>query len=166
MSDLGYTELAYTITTQETYPGWFDMVFNHGNSVFKENWEGGLVQMPSLAGSIGWWFYYSLAGIQPSKRLAGFKEFTINPLFDRRLTHAKGEYQSLYGKIISDWKIEGDSYFLSVEVPENTSAYIHLPTADINKIYESGKPVKGNKIFCKFKTMNGKTLFSVGSGKY
>jgi alpha-L-rhamnosidase len=166
LTDLGYPDIAYTIATQNTYPSWFDMVFGHGNSVFKENWEGGLVQMPSLAGSIGWWFYYSIAGIQPDKTAPGFKTIIINPLFNKDLTWAKGEYQSIYGKIVSDWKIENGKYTLSVEVPANTTAKVYLPVKDVNKILESGKPIKGNKLFPDIKNAGDKCVVVVGSGKY
>ena len=166
LTDLGYPDIAYTIATQNTYPSWFDMVFGHGNSVFKENWEGGLVQMPSLAGSIGWWFYYSLAGIQADKTNPGFKSIIINPLFNKDLTWAKGEYQSIYGKIVSDWKIENGKYILNVEVPANTTAKVFLPGKDINKISESGKLIKENKSFSNIKKVDNKYLLSIGSGKY
>jgi alpha-L-rhamnosidase len=73
----GLGDLAWKIATQESYPGWYDMIFNKKNTVFKENWQGGAVQMPSLAGPIGAWFYRSLGGIRPDE--PGFKTFIVAP---------------------------------------------------------------------------------------
>ena len=127
LSDLGYGELAYTMANQRTYPGWYDMVFNHGSKIFKEDWKGGLVQMPPLGGSLGYWFYYSLAGIQPDTSAPGFKKVIIRPDFVSDLTWVKGEYHSIYGTIKSEWKQEKDIILLTVEIPANTTADLYLP---------------------------------------
>src|SRR5699024_4054760 len=65
LSDLGLKEKAYRMATKKDFPGWYNMIYSGKDSIMKENWEGGLVQMPSLAGPIGYWFFYSLAGIKP-----------------------------------------------------------------------------------------------------
>lgn len=163
---LGYPQIAYAMATQNSYPSWFDMVFNHGNSVLKEAWDGGLVQMPSLAGSIGSWFYSTLAGIRPDPSVPGFKKIIIDPISINGLEWAKASYKSIQGTIVSDWKREEDTYTLKVEIPANTDAKVYLPTTDINKIYESGKLVLKSKDFGSICQENGKTVIQIGSGKY
>jgi len=97
----GLGDLAWKIATQESYPGWYDMIYNKNNSVFKENWQGGLVQMPSLAGPIGAWFYRSLGGIR--SEAPGFKSVIIQP-YTETLDWVKSSYKSPYGLIESNWQ--------------------------------------------------------------
>ena len=166
LSDLGKGELAYKMANQRTYPSWYDMVFNHGSKIFKEDWKGGLVQMPPLGGSLGYWFYYSLAGIQPDPSGPGFRQFIIRPDFVTDLTWVKGEYQSLYGSIKSEWIREIGKLVVTIKIPSNTSAKIFLPTEKVTDITESGKTlVKSNEIAI-LAIENGKTVLQVGSGNY
>lgn len=166
LTDLGYPQIAYTMATQNTYPSWFDMVFNHGNSVLKESWDGGNVQMPSLAGSIGSWFYGTLAGIRSDPSVPGFKKIIIDPVSNPELNWAKASYKSIQGNIISDWKQENGIYTLKVLIPANTTAKVYLPTTDMNKIYESEKLVIKSKGFDSIYQKNGETVIQIGSGNY
>ena len=166
LSDMGEGELAYKMANQRTYPGWYDMVFNHGTKIFKEDWKGGLVQMPPLGGSLGYWFYYSLAGIQPDPAVPGFKNVIIRPDFVSDLSWVNGEYRSLYGNIKSGWKRVKDQLILNIEIPANTTAMVYLPTDNVANITEQDKPVTSNKDFTITFSGNGKTIIQTGSGQY
>ncbi|MCX6224814.1 MAG: hypothetical protein NTV01_08720 [Bacteroidia bacterium] len=122
--------------------------------------------MPPLGGSLGYWFYYSLAGIQPDPAAPGFKNIIIKPDPVSDLTWVKGEYQSVYGTIKSEWKKENKQFVLNIEIPANTTATVYLPAADASGISENGKLVMNNKEFTSVKTENGKTVIKTGSGKY
>ncbi len=166
LSDLGKGELAYKMANQRTYPSWYDMVFNHGSKIFKEDWKGGLVQMPPLGGSLGYWFYYSLAGIQPDPTIPGFKKIVIRPDFVGDLSWVKGEYQSLYGTIKSEWIRENGKLVVNIKIPANTSARIFLPTEKAMDITESGNAISNNRDFTLITSENGKTIIESGSGSY
>ena len=166
LSDLGKGEVAYKMANQRTYPSWYDMVFNHGSKIFKEDWKGGLVQMPPLGGSLGYWFYYSLAGIQPDPSVPGFKQIMIHPDFVTDLTWAKGEYQSRYGTIKSEWIREEGKVVVNISIPANTAARIFLPTEKRTDILENGKTIINNNDFNSLNTENGKTVIGIGSGNY
>jgi alpha-L-rhamnosidase len=166
LSDLGKGEIAYKMANQRTYPGWYDMVFNHGSKIFKEDWKGGLVQMPPLGGSLGYWFYYSLAGIQPDPNAPGFKNVIIKPDFVNDLSWVNGEYKSLYGTIKSEWKHMNNNLVLTIEIPANTTATIYLPTNSIPDISENGNSLINNKDFNSISISNGQTVFQTGSGNY
>jgi alpha-L-rhamnosidase len=43
------------------------------------------------------------------------------------LTFAKARYRSLYGEIVSDWRIESGTFTLSVTVPPGTTATVFVP---------------------------------------
>jgi alpha-L-rhamnosidase len=166
LSNLGQGELAYTMANQRTYPSWYDMVFNHGSKIFKEDWRGGMVQMPPLGGGLGYWLFYSLAGIQPDPAAPGFRNVIIKPDFISDLSWVKGEYQSVYGTIKSEWKKEDNRFVLDIEIPANTTATIYLPAAEASGIRENGKPAINNQDFHSVKMENGRTVIKTGSGKY
>lgn len=166
LSELGHGELAHTLASQRTYPGWYDMVFNHGTRIFKEDWGGGRVQMPPLGGGLGWWFFHSLAGIRPDPEAPGFKNVRIQPDFIGDLTFANGEYRSGYGSVKTGWRREDGRIILSVSIPANTTATIILPSADPSGITESGKSLAGRTEFHSVKTGNGQTTILAGSGDY
>ena len=54
------------------------------------------------------------------------------------LTHAKGELDSPYGRIVSDWILDGRTLKLRVVIPANTHATVHLPGASAQRITEGG----------------------------
>ena len=166
LSDLGKGEVAYKMANQRTYPSWYDMVFNHGSKIFKEDWKGGLVQMPPLGGSLGYWFYYSLAGIQPDPSAPGFKKIIICPDFVNDLTWVKGEYESLYGTIKSEWIRENGKFVVNIKIPANTTAKIVLPTDKLTNITENGKALINNDEFTSISSDKGKTVIETGSGNY
>jgi hypothetical protein len=144
LSNLGLGELAYTLADQRTYPSWYDMVYNHGTKIFKEDWAGGAVQMPPLGGGLGWWFFYGLGGIRPDPEHPGFRNVIIKPDMVSGLDHASATYRSVYGLIRSEWKREKGQITLEVEIPANTTATVYLPAADPKDGYTVKKVGSGH----------------------
>jgi alpha-L-rhamnosidase len=163
LTEHGMGDLAWKIATNPTYPGWFDMIFTLNNSVLKEDWAGKLVQMPSLASPIGEWFYRSLGGIRPSA--PGFKSIIIQP-YTETLDWVTCEYESPYGRIVSNWKREGGKLTMEVTIPANTTATVYIPAKDEAGVTESGKPAaKADGV--KFLRMeNGAAVYATRSGVY
>jgi len=156
-------DLMYTIVNQRDYPG-FATLINDG--VMKENWKGQHAMMPSLGGSVGMWFYQSLLGIQPDKNNPGFKTFVIKPDMVGDLTWAKGWYNSVYGKITSEWSKSERSISIHITIPANTQARVYLPTTNYAAVTESGT-ILSNAIGIKLIGIeNNKMVLEVTSGDY
>jgi alpha-L-rhamnosidase len=104
-------------------------------------------------------YNYSL-GIQRHPQKTAFKEFILKPSPDPsgQITTAKGYYDSMYGRISSEWKSEGSKTTYKFTVPANTSATLYLPAN--KEITESGKRVKA------YETEGNKVLISLTSGAY
>lgn len=169
LTEKGYSDLAYTIATQEDHPGWFYMLRNGATSIW-EVWDA-IAQInhsrnhPAF-GSIGAWYYQSLAGIQPDPDGPGFKKFIIKPEVVGDLTWAKASYNSIHGKIVSDWKRNENKFYIKVIVPVNTTAKIYIPANDLNSIFEGDHPVDQSSQILYIKKDGDKYLFEVGSGTY
>ncbi len=166
LTDLGLPGLAWNIATQTNYPSFIDAVLNRGNSVMKEDWKGGLVQMPSLQGPIGTWFYHSLAGIRLDPQAPGFKRIIIKPEIANNLTWVQAHHDSPYGRIVSNWKREGQKLTMEVTIPANTTATVYVRARDAASVTESNKLASETTGVKFLRTENNAAVYAVGSGTY
>jgi len=131
----GHADLMYSILFKETYPSWFYSI-NQGATTMWERWnsyshdEGfGDASMNSFNhyayGAIGQWFYEGIAGIIPLE--PGYKRILIAPTPGIQLQSVKAEYNSVYGKIESNWEKTGSGLALEVTIPPNTKAEVVIP---------------------------------------
>jgi len=154
LSANGSDDLAYRLLAQKDYPSWLYPVVNGATSIWErlnsytiENGFGGNNSMNSFNhysfGAVAAWMYNYSLGIQRHPEKTGFKEFILRPTPDPNnlITYAKGHYDSVYGRIASEWKVEGDKLIYKATVPPNTTAKLYLPAKSANQILESGKPL-------------------------
>lgn len=130
------SDLAYDFLFNESFPGWLYEV-NLGATTIWERWnsvlEDGTISptgMNSLNhysyGSVEEFMYAYAAGIRPVT--AGYSEFVIDPHPEIRLGYLKASYNSINGRIVSEWEILGNGDIkLHVEVPFATKATLYLP---------------------------------------
>ncbi len=165
LTDHGRTDVAYRLLLNDTYPSWGYML-SKGATTWWERWNGdsGDPSMNSYNhyafGSVIAWVYRYMSGIDTTLGSPGFKKIVIRPHLDPRVTFARGEYESIYGKIVTDWKGTANGPFrLRVTIPANTTADIFLPAATRAQVTESGKRVEARQ--------EGESLLvSIGSGSY
>lgn len=165
LMEIGRNDLLWLIVTQEDYPGWGHML-KQGATTWWEQWNGHASQIHSCFTSLDGWFSQGLAGIRPDSAAPGFKKIIIKPAVVGNLTWVKCHYDSTYGRIISNWKREGDKLTMEVTIPANTTATVFVPAKDEASVTESGKPAnqaKGMKII---RFENHAAAFEVGSGTY
>ena len=130
-----------------------------------------------LLGDLVIWEYEYLGGIRAVK--PGYKEFSIKPLLVDGVEWVNCSYDSIYGKIVSNWKKSGCALSQHIEIPANTTALIYFPSSAYGPIVSSGptSPASSSsyvidktaieKAGGKFVATEGDYLvFSFGSGKY
>lgn len=159
-------DLAYRIANQRDYPGWGYMLAK-GATTLWESWEypdNAPSQNHPMFGSVDEWFYRSLLGINPAA--PGFEKITIKPQPAGDLTWARGSYDSVRGKIGSDWKIENRHFILKVTIPANTRAEVWIPSKENGTLTEGGKPIKDGAGLKLIKVENGYAVVETGSGNY
>jgi len=155
-------EVAYRVATQRDYPGWGFMLAE-GATTLWESWEypdNASSQNHPMFGSTEEWFYRTLLGINPAE--PGFRKITIKPQPAGDMKWAKGSYASICGKIVSDWKIEGNTYTLSVEIPANTSAKVYVKTTRPEQVNCNGQVhyIGFNDGYAVYETPSGKYIFT------
>jgi alpha-L-rhamnosidase len=111
-------------------------------------------------GSVMAWVYRYVAGIDTTPDAPGFKQIVIHPHLDTRMPSARAEYESVYGKIVSDWSGGANGPFtLKVTIPPNTNATVFLPLIPGKRVTENGNPVEG-------RAQGALYVVRVGSGIY
>lgn len=146
LSQNGHTKEAYDLLLKDDFPSWLYQV-RQGATTIWEHWDGirpdGSMWSPDMNsfnhyayGSVAEWLYRTVAGIDTSEEEPGFKRAVIAPQIGGDLDHVKCSYESIYGQIRSDWKTDGHTVTLDVEIPCNTRAEIRL--TDAAEIIDSG----------------------------
>lgn len=165
LTESGQSGLANRIVNQEDYPSW-KTLSHHG--VLSEKWDGGGAQMPTCGGSVGMWFHSSVLGIRPDPTGPGFKRFILAPQPDPAsgLTWAKGHYDSIRGRIVSDWKIDKDQFAFHCEIPPNTTARVLIPTTSADTVQIDGLAATSCKQVKFIKMTESCAVYEAGSGRY
>jgi alpha-L-rhamnosidase len=174
LSRYGFTDVAYDLLLQETYPSWLYPV-KMGATTIWERWDGqktdSTFQDPGMNsfnhyayGAIGDWMYRVCAGIETSS--PGYKTIVIQPNPTGKLEFARASYESSYGNISSGWERKDGKIIIRVRIPANVKATIILPSEAASKITEGGKPLNGVADFSNIRTENKKVLLDAGSGEY
>ena len=174
LSRAGYTDVAYDLLLQETYPSWLYPV-KMGATTIWERWDGqktdstfqdeGMNSFNHYAyGAIGDWMYRTSAGIETLE--PGYRVLSIAPHPSSKLSYAKAEFDSPYGKIASGWERKDGKIIVRVTIPANSKATIFLPASDPSKITQNGNPLSDQKTAVS--TENGEKRIGLprGSGEY
>jgi alpha-L-rhamnosidase len=82
------------------------------------------------------------------------------------LAFARASHESLYGTIISDWKIREESFSWNVTIPPNTTATVFFPANDRNSVTEGGMPADQSEGVKFLRVENGVAVYTIGSGSY
>jgi alpha-L-rhamnosidase len=170
----GRDDIAYKLLLNETYPSWLYQV-KLGATTMWERWNGwtpekgfageGMNSFNHYAfGSVGQYLYSSVGGIQSGG--PGYKIIRIEPTIGEGLTWAKASYDSIHGRIVSDWKLQEGKLLLDVTIPANTTATISIPAASIQSVTESGTPITKDRGITLVKMDGDRVIISVVSGVY
>ncbi len=150
LDEEGRSDVAYKLLLSDSYPSWGYMV-SKGATTWWERWNGdtgdpGMNSYNHYAfGSVMAWVYRRVSGIDTDATGAGFHHVVIAPHSDARLTHARTEYDSGYGRIVTDWARDPQgSLQLAVTVPANATAAVQLAKGPKGTVSLDGVPVKGS----------------------
>ncbi|MFA9187364.1 family 78 glycoside hydrolase catalytic domain [Flavobacterium magnesitis] len=175
LSDNGYSNVAYQLLQNKSYPSWLypvtqgaTTIWERLNSYTHKDGFGGNNNMNSFNhyafGAVGAWMYNYSLGILRDDNSPGFKHFVLQPEPDTsgQMTFANGHYDSMYGRIESSWETKNGKYQFRFVVPVNTNATLYLPA-----LKQSDVTIIGKKNGIKFLNIeNNKAAFELESGEY
>lgn len=168
LSELGFSQVAYDIVTQTSFPGWGFMLEN-GASTLWEHWDfsdNTFSHNHPMFGSVSEWFYRWLSGIQPHPEAVGFDRIIIKPQVVDGLDWVKAYYDSIRGRIISEWRYEDGHFELDVTIPANTSATVFIPAKNASDVTEGGKTADKAEGVTFIAMEKGSAAYEIASGAY
>ena len=128
LEDAGRSDVIFDMNSRDDVPG-YGFQLKHGATALTESWQAyeSVSNNHFMLGHLMEWFYAGLAGIKQTKNSVAFKNIEIRPQPVGDVTYAKASYHSAYGEIVSEWKLNGNSFELNVTIPANTTAVVYLP---------------------------------------
>ena len=167
LADNGRADVAYRILQTKTFPSYGYWV-ERGATTMWERWTDVGNRDDSrnhvMFGDVSAWFYKNLAGIRATS--PGFKTIVLQPHVLGDLTSARATYDSVQGRIESDWKIANNVFSWKVVVPANTSATVMVPGSAQDAITENGQPVAKSKGVRVLRREGNYAVFAVEPGTY
>ena len=175
LSEIGRDDLAFMLLNRKEYPSWLYPV-TQGATTIWERWDGqkpdgsfqdvGMNSFNHYAyGAIGEWLYQYVAGINIDPEHPGYKHILLVPHPGGGLTNANAEFESLYGKIKSAWKLEGNDFVYEVTIPANTTATVTLLQAKEELLTINTQPLSSEMKRGMQHFANGIKM-ELGSGNY
>ncbi len=146
LSATGHLDVAYGLLMQRSYPSWLYPI-TRGATTMWERWDGirpdssfedaGMNSFNHYAfGAVGDWMYRTIGGINLDPRSPGGKRVRIAPRPGGGLSYARTSLETLYGTVVSSWRLDGAGYVLAVTVPPNTAAEVTLWDASVDRVRE------------------------------
>ena len=167
LEEAGRSDLIFDMNSRSDVPGYGYQIAK-GATALTESWEAlsNVSNNHFMLGHLMEWFYSGLAGIGQEENSIAFNHVKIAPQIVGDVKFAKGTYQSVYGEIVSDWKMESGKLVLKVQIPANSKATVYLPVKESGTVLESGNALeKGNGVVSWVKKAD-KMLVEIGSGSY
>jgi alpha-L-rhamnosidase len=179
LSGHGYHDTAVRLLLQEGYPGWLYSI-SKGATTIWEHWDGikpdGSFWSDDMNsfnhyayGAVGEWMYRRVAGLDMDDAVPGFKRIRIEPLFGAGLlSHARASHVSPYGRIESEWRIDGGRVEMRVVIPANTTAKVVLRGATPDGLRIDDQPAGGAlpEGVRSAAAADGAVEVEIGSGEY
>lgn len=140
LCDYGYSDVAYRIATQTTYPSWGYWLEGDSKSTW-EMWEATTRSFDHyFLGTYEEWYYSDLAGIQDVRN--GYQTFTVKPAVIGDLEFVRMRLQTVRGLLVSNWSRNTDgSITMEVTVPFGSTAKVYFPTDRADGVLLDGIPV-------------------------
>ncbi len=176
LTQTGNLDVAYRLLNNDTYPSWGYSI-RHGATTIWERWDGWTeekgFQDPGMnsfnhysLGSVGEWMYSAVAGIDLDPAHPAYKHILLHPRPGGGLTYAKAAYQSIQGRIVSDWQLDADEFTYHVEVPANTTATVWVPAHASEQVREGGRATTASEGVRFLRMEDGCAVYEIGSGVY
>ncbi|MGC9942909.1 MAG: family 78 glycoside hydrolase catalytic domain [Verrucomicrobiota bacterium] len=182
LSSVGQNDLAVKLFQSRKFPSWGYEVEQGATTVW-ERWNGYTRKdgfndpgMNSFAhyslGAVCEWMFFDLAGIdtdgvaynhiivRPTPPAAG-SNHDVKPI-----DWVKAHYDSIHGRISSEWRQTGGRFELKVVIPANTTATVYIPARGIETVTESSHALDAAPGVKSVKMVDERAAIDIGSGSY
>lgn len=170
LADNGQDSVVYDLLLRTDFPSWGYMIRKDATTIW-ERWNGdvGDVSMNSFnhyaLGAVTGFVFRRIAGIEPIR--AGFLSFRFDPVLDPRVPKGGGDYDSVLGRISTDWELRADGGFdLRLVAPTNSRAEVHVPAKSVDAVRVNGVAAAQARGVTVLGSKRGRVVLEIGSGEY
>lgn len=129
LSDVGRTDLAISVATQRTPPGW-GAWYAAGSATLWESWDPDSRSHDHyFLGSASAWVQQRIGGIRSTA--PGWRTFEFAPPTDPRIESASITHRVPSGEISASWVATGERTKLSITVPPGSTCTVRLPSDSV-----------------------------------
>ena len=118
-----------------------------------------------MLGHIEQWFYSGLGGIRVDMAKTPGRQLEIRPSVPENLQWVHTSYDSVLGKIVSNWRRVGHRLILRFIIPPATAARVYVPTNDSHTIRINHHLLTGAGMRV-VRIIHDRTIVEVPSGNY
>jgi hypothetical protein len=167
LQDAGYSDIIYKMNYRSDVPG-YGYQLEKGATSLTESWKAeGASHNHMMLGHLMEWLYRALGGIQQADHSVAFKNIVIEPEVVGDVKACQTSYDSPYGKIVCDWKGDGEKHFeMTVDIPCNTTATVYLPVGHKKSVSINNRALEYRQLDLFQKFGKNKAVVNVGSGRY
>jgi alpha-L-rhamnosidase len=167
LAQRGRSDVIHDMTAR-TNMGSYGFIVRNGWTSMPEAWDAntGASMNHCMLGHIQEWFLGWVAGIRPDPAAPGFRRFLVAPEPVSGLDWARGSYDSIRGRISTEWRKADGRFTLNVTVPANTTAIVSVPCSDAQSVRESGVVIGEARGVRLARTETGRVVLEVDSGTY
>lgn len=176
LTQSGYLDLSYKLLLQKDYPSWLYQITKGATTIW-EHWDGmkedgsfWSKDMNSFNhyayGAIGDWMYRIMAGIDLDSEKPAYKHINIRPQPGQDITFVRGNLDSMFGEIKSEWVKNAESMEVKINIPANTTAKVVLPNAKVQDVFEEKKRLEEVEGVGDPVQLENGVKFELGSGEY
>jgi len=126
--EAGRGDVIFDLANQPAAPSYAAQL-SAGATALTEAWDANpqSSQNHLMLGHIEQWFYAGLAGIRVDPDAPGLSRIRIEPEAAGDIQWVKATWETVRGPVAVDWRIEGGSFLLSVDIPPGMTAEVRLP---------------------------------------
>jgi alpha-L-rhamnosidase len=125
LTDHGRPDLAITVASQETRPGW-GVWRKAGAQTLMESWDTTARSLNHyFLGSSAAWIQQRIAGLRSTA--PGWKCFDVSPVLDTRINRARIVHDSIRGPVSVEWSRSDNHMDVHLVVPPGATARLALP---------------------------------------
>ncbi len=167
LAEGGRSDVIFAMNNQSDKPG-YGYQLKMGATSLTEAWNArrSSSQNHFMLGQIIEWFYHDLAGIGCDPAGPGFKKINIKPQPVGDVTWVRADFNSIRGKIVSEWNRSSGTFSLKVSIPANTTATVFMPAKPGEKVAEGDMPAEKSPGVRFLRREGDRAVYEIGSGEY
>lgn len=144
LADAGRDDVLWNLLQEDDQPGYgFFMASTPANpggmTTMGERWTRGDSKNHMILAQIDEWFTSGLGGIRPGA--LAYRELVVQPKPVGDLRYVTSSYETPQGTARSSWTRSADRFTMKVTIPANTTAEVHVPADDDNRVTASSRAI-------------------------